>query len=33
MSTQLTLYKAKSYNIPDYAFRLKVGAIFSKITL
>ena len=33
MSNQLTLYKAKSYNILGYAFRLKGGAFFSKITL
>ena len=33
MSNQLTLYKAKSYSVLGYAFSLRRGAIFSKITL
>ena len=33
MSTPLTFYKAKSYIVLGYAFSLRRGAIFSKITL
>ena len=33
MSTPLTLYKAKSYIVLGYAFSLRRGTVFSKITL